>query len=120
MKVTGRTDPNKISLIRFIKQSGIKNNAAIWKKLSKELSVSNRNRTMVNLSHINRVTKSGDEIVIPGKVLGAGVLSHKLNIAAENFSSSAREKITAAGGQCLSFEEIITKNPKGANIRLLK
>ncbi|MHA1206679.1 MAG: 50S ribosomal protein L18e [Candidatus Hodarchaeales archaeon] len=120
MKATGRTDPNKISLIRFIKQNGIKNNATIWKKLSEELSVSNRNRAMVNLSHINRVTKSGEEIVIPGKVLGAGVLSHKLNIAAENFSSSAREKITAAGGQCLSFEEIITKNPKGANVRLLK
>ena len=120
MKATGRTDPNKISLIRFIKQNGIKNNATIWKKLSEELSVSNRNRTMVNLSHINRVTKSGDEIVIPGKVLGAGLLSHELNIAAENFSSSAREKIIAAGGQCLSFEEIISKNPKGANIRLLK
>jgi len=120
LKITGRTDPNKISLIRFIKQNGIKNNAAVWKKLSKEMSVSNRNRTSVNLSHINRITKSGEEVVIPGKVLGAGELSHKLNIAAENFSSSAREKIIAAGGQCLSFEEIITKNPKGTNIRLLK
>lgn len=120
MKVTGRTDPNKISLIRFIKRSGIKHNASIWKKLSEELSVSNRNRALVNLSHINRVTKSGDEIVIPGKVLGAGVLSHKLNIAAEDFSTSAREKIVAAGGQCLSFEELITKNPNGTNIRLLK
>lgn len=120
MKVTGRTDPNKISLIRYIKRNGIKNNASIWKKLSEELSVSNRNRTLVNLSHINRVTKSGEEIVIPGKVLGAGVLSHKLNIAAEDFSTSAREKIVAAGGKCLSFEEIITKNPKGTNLRLLK
>ena len=120
MKITGRTDPNKISLIRFIKKNGTSNNVAIWKKLSEELSVSNRNRVSVNLSHISRITKSGEQIVIPGKVLGAGTLSHELNIAAENFSHSAREKIIAVGGQCLSFEEIITKNPKGTNIRLLK
>ena len=98
----------------------MKNNASIWKKLSEELSVSNRNRALVNLSHINRVTKSGEEIVIPGKVLGAGTLSHKLNIAAEDFSTSAREKIIAAGGKCFSYEELITKNPKGTNVRLLK
>ena len=120
MKVTGRTDPNKISLIRVLKQTGRKNNAVIWKKLSEELSVSNRNRVSVNLSHLNRITSAGEDVVIPGKVLGAGILSHKLNVAAENFSESAREKITAAGGQCLTFQEIISKNPKGTNIRLLK
>ena len=120
MKVTGRTDPNKISLIRLLKQTGIKNEATIWKQLSEELSVSNRNRVSVNLSHLNRITSAGEDVVVPGKVLGAGILTHKLNVAAENFSETAREKIIAAGGQCLTFEELTTKNPKGTNVRLLK
>ena len=36
----------------------------------------------------------------PVKVLGTGDISVKLDITAERFSSSAEEKITAAGGTC--------------------
>lgn len=120
MKITGRTDPNKRSLIDSIRKEGIKNNAQIWKRLSSELSKANRKRVSVNLSHINRISTPGDIIVVPGKVLGAGTLEHKLSIAAENFSESAREKITSTGGQCLSFNELIKTNPKGKDVRLLK
>jgi len=35
------------------------------------------------------------------KILGSGNLSHKLTVKAAAFSSSAREKILAAGGQCI-------------------
>ena len=120
MKITGRTDPNKRSLIESIKKAGIENNANIWRRLSTELSKANRNRVSVNLSHINRIAKAGDTIVVPGKVLGAGTLNQKLKIAAENFSESAREKITSTGGQCLSFDELIKINPKGKDVRILK
>ena len=120
MKTTTRTDPNKVSLIASIKQAGIQNKANIWKTLSEELSSANRRRVAVNLSHINRVSSPDDVIVVPGKILGAGELKHKLSIAAESFSESAKEKILSAGGQCLSFEELIKSNPKGTNVRLMK
>lgn len=120
MKITTRTDPNKISLIRSINQAGIQNKANIWRKLSEELSSVNRRRVAINLSHINRVSAPEDVIVVPGKVLGAGMLTHKLSIAAESFSESAKEKILSAGGQCLSFEELMKTNPKGTNVRLMK
>ena len=120
MKTDTRTDPNKTSLIRSINQVGIQNEANIWRRLSKELSSTNRNRIAINLSHINRVSSPGDVIVVPGKILGAGILKHKLSIAAESFSESAKEKILSIGGQCLSFEELIKTNPKGTNVRLLK
>ncbi len=120
MKITTRTDPNKASLIRAIKQAGVQNDANIWKRLSKELSSANRRRVAINLSHINRVSSPDEVIVIPGKILGAGVLKHKLSIAAESFSESAKEKILSVGGQCLTFEELIKTNPKGTNVRLMK
>jgi large subunit ribosomal protein L18e len=120
VKFRGRTDPNKKSLIFSIKKAGTENDAKIWTRLSKELSTPNRSRTTVNLSHINRISAQGEVIVVPGKVLGAGVLKHKVSIAAESFSDSAREKIVSAGGTCLSFEELIKNHPKGTNVRLIK
>ena len=120
MKITTRTDPNKVSLITSIKQAGIQNKANIWKRLSEELSAANRKRVALNLSHINRVSSPDDIIVVPGKILGAGELKHKISVAAESFSELAKEKILSVGGQCLSFEELIKSNPKGTNVRLMK
>ncbi len=40
----------------------------------------------------------------PVKVLGDGKLNKKLSVKAQAFSASAREKIEAAGGQCITVE----------------
>ena len=40
----------------------------------------------------------------PVKVLGDGELGKQLTVKANAFSASAREKITAAGGQCITVE----------------
>jgi len=56
--------------------------------------------------------------VVPGKVLGAGVLDHKVTVAAFAFSQSARERIDAVG-KTLSIEELLKKNPKGTGIKLM-
>jgi len=45
--------------------------------------------------------KSSSELV---KVLGRGELKHALTIAAHKFSTSAKEKIEAAGGQAVELE----------------
>ena len=120
MLTKGRTDPNKISLIRKLKSAATKNQANIWKTLASELSKSNRKRVAVNLSQINRNSSKGEVILIPGKVLGAGDLSHAIEIAAETFSESAQLKIEGIGGTCLSIEELLSKNPSGTGIRLMK
>ena len=96
------------------------NNARIWTLLASELSRSNRQQTIVNLSHLNRISSPGEYLLIPGKVLGAGSLDHKINIAAESFSITAQAKIEKVGGQCLTIEELIERNPKGSQVRILK
>lgn len=120
MKLKGRTDPNKKTLIIALKKAGIEHNVTIWKKISKELATSNRKRVAINLSHIDRVTNAGDNIVVPGKVLGSGTLTHKLKITAESFSETAKEKITSTGSQFFSFEELLKSNPNGTNLRIIK
>jgi len=120
MKTKVRTDPEKITLIRNLKGAARLNEVRIWSILASELSRPNRQRIAVNLSHLNRVSKPGDILLIPGKVLGAGFLKHKIEVAAESFSISAKTKINKVGGQCLTIEELIAKNPKGNHVRLIK
>ncbi|NHJ02254.1 MAG: 50S ribosomal protein L18e [Candidatus Heimdallarchaeota archaeon] len=120
MLTKGRTDPNKIALIRKLRSAATKNQAKIWKILASELSKSNRKRVAINLSQINRNSSKGDIILVPGKVLGAGNLGHNLEIAAESFSESAQLKIQETGGSCISIEELLNKNPSGSGVRLMK
>ncbi|RMF89481.1 MAG: 50S ribosomal protein L18e, partial [Methanobacteriota archaeon] len=63
-------------------------------------------------------TEKGDVVAVPGKVLGSGTIAHPLTVAACSFTASAREKITAAGGRCLSIEELVKENPKGSGVRI--
>ena len=118
MKIRGRTDPNKIALIRSLRTTPTK--SKIWASLVSELSKSNRRRVVLNLSNLNRNSSPEDVVLVPGKVLGGGSLNHRLEVAAESFSAKAKEKIINAGGRCMSIEELVKRNPKGSNIRLLK
>jgi len=58
-------------------------------------------------------------VVVPGKVLGAGEINHPVIVAAFSFSEKAKEKIKAAKGKCLSFIDLIKKNPKGSNVKII-
>jgi len=57
--------------------------------------------------------------VVPGKVLGAGRIDHPVHVAAFSFSDQARFKILRAKGKCLSILELMEKNPKGTNVKIL-
>ena len=86
----------------------------IHMRLPKLKGFRNRFRTeyeVVNVEDINRLVPQGgtvgvDELVAKGavrknsliKVLGDGKLAVKVDVTANKFSGSAREKITAAGG----------------------
>lgn len=101
-----------------MRQEGYTHDVPLWIAVSKRLSRPTRRTTEINLSRINRYTKEGDTVIVPGKVLGAGVLDHKVTVAAFAFSQSARERIDAVG-KTLSIEELLKKNPKGTGIKLM-
>ena len=120
LKKTASTDPNRLTLIHYLKKFNHQNKSQIWAVLASELSKAKKSRVAVNLSRLNRVTSPGDLVLVPGKVLASGSLRHKLEIAAESFSSTAQEKIELNGGRCLTIVELIEKNPKGSNVKLVK
>jgi large subunit ribosomal protein L18e len=120
VRLTRKTNPRIVSLILTLKERANVNSAPIWKDIASRLEMPARNYAAVNISKINRHTANDDVLLIPGKVLGAGLLDHPVTVAAVTFSESAVEKITGAGGKCQSLEEIMDANPKGSGIRIFR
>jgi large subunit ribosomal protein L18e len=118
-KIT-KTNPNLIELIEKLIEKSYKEDVAIWKDVSKRLQRANRSTAEVNLSDINRYANADETILVPGKVLSNGNLDNKINVAAFKFSTKAQEKIENAGGECISISDLIEKNPKGSNIRIME
>ncbi len=113
------TNQHFISLIKDLRTKAISEKVNLWKRLADDLSRSTRNRRIVNLIRITKHVKPGEIAVVPGKVLGMGELDQKLDIAAYQFSDSAIEKIKQAGGNILTLQELMEKNPKGNKVRII-
>jgi large subunit ribosomal protein L18e len=120
MRETKSTNPELVQLIRFLKKQAREKQADIWLDVAEHLAKPNAQRVAVNLSRINRYTQKRDMIVVPGKVLGAGTLNHSVTVAAFGASKKAKEKLIAAKAKYLSIPELVEKNPKGANVKIIR
>ncbi|MFA5108453.1 MAG: 50S ribosomal protein L18e [Candidatus Micrarchaeia archaeon] len=96
-----------------------KPSAGFWKEAKKLLARPVRARKGVNLSRLERLTKSGQTVLVADKILGSGKLSHPLTVAALSFSQSAKLMIEKAGGKIISVQELEKKNPEGKDLRVL-
>ncbi|MEM5802269.1 MAG: 50S ribosomal protein L18e [Candidatus Aenigmatarchaeota archaeon] len=119
VKRTGPTNPYLKNLIDILKSKSRELNAPIWKAIAEKLEKPTRRRVEVNLSKIDRYAKEGETIIVPGKVLAAGKLTKKVNIAAWQFSKQAEEKIKQVRGNVMTIEELLEKNPKGSYVKII-
>lgn len=117
-RITRKTNPALVALTQDLRKRSWANDAPIWRDIAERLESPTKNRIEVNVSRVDRYAKDGDVIVVPGKLLAAGAVTKKVTVAAYNFSESARVKITAAGGKCLSITELATARPKGEKVRI--
>lgn len=118
-KRTGTENVQLKNLIFSLGKIAKKNNAAIWVKVADELSKPSRSARTANLNHIDTYTSNNDVVIVPGKVLGFGKITHKLSIAAQAFSESAVKKINSVGGKTMNIEELIKENPKGTGVKII-
>ncbi len=119
MKRTGPTNILLRKTIRELRKVARRNNAPIWSAVAELLEKPRRQRIAVNISRINRYTKEGDVVVVPGKVLGAGILDHPVTVAAVAFSKKALEKIKAVGGRAIHILDLVNENPRGSNVKII-
>ena len=118
-KRTGPANQILENLIHELKKRSNGQSISLWKRVANDLEKPTRQRRVVNLSSLSRYTKENEIIVVPGKVLGAGSLDHKLTISAFQFSNDAKQKIEKVGAKIVPLLELSKENPNGKGIRII-
>ena len=103
-----------------LEKAGSGGRAPVWNASARMLGAPAGRRVEVNLGRLSRISKQGEPIFVPGKVLGFGTLDKKLTVGAFSFSAAARSKIVAAGGVALSVAQFLDKFPEGKGVKLVR
>lgn len=91
-----------------------------WIEIAGILSGPRRKMPSLNLTEIDKDSKEGDIVVIPGKVLSQGEINKKIKVVALAFSEKAREKLMKSKSDHTSILEEIKKNPEAKGIKILR
>ena len=119
MKKSKSTNPVMQELISDSTMKAYEEDAPIWRAIAKKMLRSS-SRAEINISRIARHTKKDDVVLVPGKLLGAGSIAHPVTVGAIGFSDAAKEKLTKAGGKYMSVKEMMSKFPKGTNVKIME
>jgi len=86
--------------------------------------MSRANRPPMALSRVSRFARGKESriVVVVGTVTDDNRLDSlkSLKVCALRFTDSARARITKAGGECLTFDQLALRSPTGANTLLLR
>jgi len=90
-----------------------------WLKVASILSGPRRRKIVINLDEIEKATKEGDSLVVPGKILSQGEINKKIAVIAFAFSKKAKEKLLKTKSRTIDILDEIKKNPDANGLRLL-
>ncbi|ORX40019.1 60S ribosomal protein L18-B [Kockovaella imperatae] len=120
-------DPYLLLLVKLYRFLARRTDSRFNKVILKRLFMSKINRPPISISKIVKDTEKSNPdnaktVVVVGTVLDDERLPvvPKLSVAALRFSTSARERLTAAGGECLTLDQLATRAPTGSNTVLLR
>ncbi|WP_227354997.1 50S ribosomal protein L18e [Haladaptatus salinisoli] len=115
-----KTNPRLSSLIAELKSVSRDSDADVWSDVATRLEKPRSTHAEVNLGRIERYAQEDETVVVPGKVLGSGVLQKDITVAAVDFSSTAQTKIEQANGEPIRLEQALEQNPSGSNVRVIR
>jgi large subunit ribosomal protein L18e len=113
-------NPELVETIRFLKVKARENKSRLWEVAAEQLSRPRRSRAILDLNHISRASAPNSTILVPGKVLGSGLLKHPVVVGAFEFSQSAKSKIERAGGECIDIKDLVSRYPKGSKVQIMR
>ncbi|MEM0441620.1 MAG: 50S ribosomal protein L18e [Candidatus Nitrosocaldus sp.] len=122
-------NPVLVECIKMLRKAAKEHDAPIWGRVAELLARPRSRRAEVNVSKIARYSSSKGSssgngntistVVVPGKVLGSGIIEYPVAVAAFSFSNTAAKKILDAKGKVLSIDELVRMNPKGTGVRII-
>ncbi|MGM0605542.1 MAG: 50S ribosomal protein L18e [Halobacteriota archaeon] len=116
---SNKTNPRLQRLISDLKTVSSESETPVWADVATRLEKPRRTHAEVNLGRIERYAQEDETVVVPGKVLGSGVLQKNVTVAAVDFSSTARKKIEQVG-DAMTLEQLTEQNPDGSNVRVIR
>ncbi len=120
MRETKTTNPQLTALIFHLKKESRDKQAPIWLDVADHLARPRTQRVVVNLSKLSRHTKKADVVIVPGKVLGTGTIDHAVTVASFDISATAKAKLDAVKAKHITILELLEKNPKGSNVKIIR
>ncbi|MFW6435682.1 MAG: 50S ribosomal protein L18e [Halovenus sp.] len=114
-----KTNPRLNSLIADLKSAARSSESNVWSDVADRLEKPRSTHAEVNLGRIERYAQESETVVVPGKVLGSGVLQKEVDVAAVDFSGTAQTKIEQVG-DTMKLEEALEQNPDGTNVRVIR
>ena len=108
-----------VYMARSLRKASAANDAPIWAKLAEYALKPSIARRDININRIGQLTKKGDTVVFPGKVLGTGSIPHDITLFSFSISRAAADKIIGSGGKLIGYSELIEQNPTGSGVVLL-
>ena len=118
-QINRKSNSSLVKTIMDLKEASRKNDAPLWRSIATRLEGSSRNWPSVNVSKLEYNINKNGKAIIPGKLMGTGILTKKMTVAAYSFTDSAKEKIQSAGGKCLTYNEMIKATPKGTDVMVI-
>jgi large subunit ribosomal protein L18e len=108
-----------VQMAKELKLASKKNNAPIWSRLAELALKPSSARRTINIGQIDKFVKDNDVIVVPGKILGTGNISHKITLCSFSISTSGAKKVLQSGGKIFSFSELIKSHPTGKGVIII-
>ncbi|WP_247009235.1 50S ribosomal protein L18e [Halorientalis litorea] len=114
-----KTNPRLRSLIADLKSTARDSGGDVWADVAEQLEKPRRTHAEVNLGRIERYAREDETVVVPGKVLGSGVLQKDVAVAAVDVSGTAQTKIDQVG-EYMDIEQAVEQNPDGTDVRVIR
>ncbi|MDP2717568.1 MAG: 50S ribosomal protein L18e [Candidatus Micrarchaeota archaeon] len=114
---TGPESLTKLKLLNQLRKAGAKRK--LWKRVREILSNPRRLEAQVNLYRLSKLTKSGETVVVPGKLLGTGALAHPLTLVYVDASKSALLGVAAAKGKAVLLSDFLAQNADEKNVKIV-
>ena len=110
-----------VKLYRFLAR---RTDSAFNRVVLKRLFMSRINRPPISISRVARYVKGKEDkiVVVVGTITDDERLldAPALKICALRFSDAVRARITKAGGECMTFDQLALRAPTGTNTILLR
>lgn len=118
-KKTLTTNKVLFDTINDLRKISNKTGNGVFKAVADILSGPASQKAQVNLGKLEKLTKDGDKVILPGKVLSDGVFSRKITIVGFNASQRAIEKLEKTGSKFIKIKDYIANKPDH-KIRIIK